>query len=169
MSAKSGEAHPLSRRRAVSDHSLPRISARRPDYAPIRQDNGERQDVFPHRAVADRRGSGGTRCRHPAEGSIGPGSTEKNRPVARRCSLSCSWVTPASTVASRSPALTCRIWFIREISIHTPPRNATTWPSKPVPLPKGIIGTLCRAHIWTISLTSAVDCANATAAGGTQG
>jgi propanol-preferring alcohol dehydrogenase len=38
----------------------------------IRQDNGERQDVFPHRAVADRGGARGARCRHPAEGSIGP-------------------------------------------------------------------------------------------------
>src|SRR5260221_1575540 len=98
-----------------------------------------------------------------------PGSTEKNRPVSRRCSLSCSWVTPACTVASRSPVLTCKIRCICERSRHTPPRNATTLPSKPVPLPKGISGTLCCAQILTISLTCSVDCAKATASGGTQG
>ena len=95
-----------------------------------------------------------------------PGSTEKKRPLSRRYLLSCLWVTPACTVASRSPGLTRRIWFIRERSMVTPPRNATTWPSKPLPLPKGIIGTLWLAHTLTISLTSSVDSANATASGG---
>jgi hypothetical protein len=37
--------------------------------------------------------------------------------------------------------------------MHTPPRTATTLPSRPVPLPKGISGTLCRAQVLTISLT----------------
>ena len=70
--------------------------------------------------------------------------------------MSCLCVTPACTVASRSPGLTRRILSIREISIVTPPRKATTLPSKPLPLPKGIIGTLCRAQILTIALTSSV-------------
>jgi hypothetical protein len=40
--------------------------------ASIRQDYGERQNVFPDRTVADCRGAGGSRCCHFTEGSIGP-------------------------------------------------------------------------------------------------
>src|SRR5271167_2236292 len=53
--------------------------------------------------------------------ALAPGSTEKNRPLPRRCLLSCSRVTPACTVASRSPVLTCKIRFICERSRLTPP------------------------------------------------
>ena len=75
-----------------------------------------------------------------------PGSTVKVSPVLRSALFSCSRVTPASTVASMSSALTRRIAFISRRSIVMPPWIALTCPSSEVPAPNGMIGTLVRAR-----------------------
>jgi len=46
-----------------------------------------------------------------------------------------------------------------------PPFKGTTWPSSDVPMPKGTIGHLCFAHIFTRAETSSVLFGKATASG----
>ena len=48
----------------------------------------------------------------------------------------------------------------------TPPWSAATWPSSEVPVPKGMTGVRCAAHILTMLATSSPDTGNATASGG---
>ena len=76
-----------------------------------------------------------------------PGSTGNVRPVLRSALFNCSRVTPASTVASRSSALTRTTRFISRRSIVMPPRRAWTCPSSDVPAPNGTTGTPKRALI----------------------
>ena len=52
-----------------------------------------------------------------------------------------------------------------ERSMVTPPCNASICPSSEVPVPKAITGTPWRAQVATISATSSVDRAKATASG----
>ena len=56
---------------------------------------------------------------------------------------------------------------MRDRSIEMPPFKAATCPSSEVPVPKGITGHRWRAHSLTISATSSVHSAKATASGGT--
>jgi D-lactate dehydrogenase (cytochrome) len=67
-------------------------------------------------------------------------------PAARDAAIASLHELLGDRLSSAAPALTFRIRFVRDISIHTPPRNATRLPSKPVPAPNGIIGTLFRAQ-----------------------
>ena len=69
-----------------------------------------------------------------------PGSSGNVSPVDCRWRSSCLRVTPASTVASRSSALTRRIRVMRERSIVTPPRTGITCPSSEDPAPNATIG-----------------------------
>ncbi len=85
-----------------------------------------------------------------------PGSTVNVTPLLRSALFSCSRVTPASTVASMSSALTRRMWFISRRSIVMPPRMALTWPSSDVPAPNGMTGSRCTALIFTMAATSSV-------------
>src|SRR3984957_14339998 len=101
----------------------------------------------------------------PSEASA-PGSIGKNKPLSRRCSLSCLRVTPGSTTQSRSSALTARTLFMRERSSETPPCGALTWPSSDEPIPKGTIGASWRAQSLVRSITSSLVSANTTASGG---
>ena len=55
---------------------------------------------------------------------------------------------------------------MRDRSMQTPPWGALTWPSSEVPVPNGITGTRCSAQMRTISATSSVESAKATASGG---
>ena len=64
-----------------------------------------------------------------------PGATPR-----RISSFNALRVTPACTVASRSSTCTARTLFIWPMSMHTPPRVASTWPSSEVPTPYGMIG-----------------------------
>ena len=70
-----------------------------------------------------------------------PGSTVNVRPVLRSALFNCIRVTPASTVASMSSALTRSTLFISRRSIVMPPWIALTWPSSDVPVPNGMTGT----------------------------
>ena len=65
---------------------------------------------------------------------------ERSRPVLLSALFSCSRVTPASTVASRSSTLTRTTWFISRRSMVMPPWIALTCPSSDVPAPNGTIG-----------------------------
>jgi len=49
--------------------------------------------------------------------------------------------------------------------MQTPPFNAATWPSNEVPVPKAMTGVLYWAQSRTMSDTSSVLCAKATASG----
>ena len=69
-----------------------------------------------------------------------PGSTQNAVPVLASALFNWRWVTPASTVASRSSALTRTTRFIRDRSIDTPPRTGFTWPSSELPAPNGTMG-----------------------------
>ena len=62
-----------------------------------------------------------------------PGSTGKNSPWSRRCSLSWSRVTPASMRQSMSGWLTSMMRVMRDRSSVMPPRTGVTWPSSEVP------------------------------------
>ena len=104
----------------------------------------------------------------PSEASA-PGSIGKKSPVSCRYAFNCLRVTPGSTRASRSLALTSRIRFICDRSMQTPPCVASTCPSTDVPMPNGIIGVRWRAHRLTIATTSSVVCGNTTASGGVTG
>ena len=53
-------------------------------------------------------------------------------------------VTPASTRASRSSALTSRMRSMPERSMVTPPSSAAMWPSSEVPAPKAMTGSRWR-------------------------
>ncbi len=97
--------------------------------------------------------------------ALAPGSIGKNRPVSRRCAFSSSRRTPASTVQSKSSALTATIRSILLRSTETPPRTGSALPSIEVPAPNGTTGTPKRAHSFTQSATSAVVRANTTASG----
>ncbi len=85
--------------------------------------------------------------------------------MSRRWEFSCWRVTPASTVQSRSSALTRTIRVMRERSTVTPPRMAETLPSSEVPAPNGMTGTPCSAQSRTIAATSSVEVGNTTASG----
>ena len=100
----------------------------------------------------------------PSEASA-PGSIGKKRPVARMYSLSCLRVTPGWTTTSRSASLTVSTLFMRLKSSEMPPLGALIWPSSEVPVPKAMIGVLCRAQSWTICCTSSADSAKTTASG----
>src|SRR5436190_7166923 len=69
-----------------------------------------------------------------------PGSIGNMRPVFFSALCSCSRVTPASTVASRSSTPTRTIRFMPRRSIVMPPWIALTWPSSDVPAPNGTTG-----------------------------
>src|SRR6478609_3005669 len=101
----------------------------------------------------------------PPSDASAPGSSGKNRPWSRRCSLSCLRVMPGSTTQSRSCAFTASTLFMSRKSTDTPPKGALMWPSSEVPVPKGITGTRCAAQMRTIAWTSAVVCGNTTASG----
>src|SRR6185295_13181049 len=94
-----------------------------------------------------------------------PGSTGKVRPVLFNALFSWSRVTPASTVASRSSALTRTTRFISRRSRQMPPRMALTCPSREVPAPNGTTGICRRALIATIAATSSVECGKQTTSG----
>jgi hypothetical protein len=98
--------------------------------------------------------------------ALAPGSIGKNRPVSLISRLSCSRVTPASTVTVRSSALTCTMRFMRDRSTLTPPCTASRWPSSEEPTPKGMTGTACAVAWETMKATSSVDSQNTTASGG---
>src|SRR6266545_1782947 len=101
----------------------------------------------------------------PSEASA-PGSSGKNRPWSRRCSLSCLRVMPGSTTQSRSCEFTASTRFISRKSIDTPPKGALMWPSSEVPAPNAITGMQWAAQMRTASCTSSVVCGNTTASGG---
>src|SRR5215813_2921848 len=101
----------------------------------------------------------------PSEASA-PGSSGKNRPWSRKCSLSCLRVMPGSTTQSRSCAFTASTRFMSRKSIDTPPYGALMWPSSEVPVPKGMTGTRSLAQMRTMSCTSPVVCGKTTASGG---
>src|SRR4051812_230615 len=101
----------------------------------------------------------------PPSDASAPGSSGKNRPWSRRCSLSCLRVMPGSTTQSRSCAFTASTLFMSRKSTDTPPRGALMWPSSEVPVPNGMTGTRCAAQMRTIVWTSAVVCGNTTASG----
>src|SRR3954453_8318776 len=101
----------------------------------------------------------------PPSDASAPGSSGKNRPWSRRCSLSCLRVMPGSTTQSRSCAFTASTLFMSRKSTDTPPRGALIWPSSEVPVPNGMTGTRCAAQMRTIVWTSAVVCGNTTASG----
>ena len=67
-------------------------------------------------------------------------------------------MTPAWTVASRSSTLTRSTRFIRDRSMQTPPRRASTCPSSEVPAPKGMMGMFRAAAARTMALISSVVC-----------
>src|SRR6185312_14024995 len=101
----------------------------------------------------------------PPSDASAPGSSGKNRPWSRRCSLSCLRVMPGSTTQSRSCAFTASTRFMSRKSTDTPPSGALMWPSSDVPVPNGMTGTRCAAQMRTIAWTSAVVCGNTTASG----
>src|SRR3954447_3590373 len=101
----------------------------------------------------------------PPSDASAPGSSGKNRPWSRRCSLSCLRVIPGSTTQSRSCAFTASTLFMSRKSTDTPPRGALMWPSSEVPVPNGMTGTRCAAQMRTIAWTSSVACGNTTASG----
>src|SRR6516165_6472849 len=101
----------------------------------------------------------------PSEASA-PGSSGKNRPWSRKCSLSCLRVMPGSTTQSRSCAFTASTRFMSRKSIDTPPWGALMWPSSEVPVPKEMTGTRRLAQMRTMSCTSSVACGKTTASGG---
>mmetsp|Transcript_9743 Transcript_9743/g.22986 ORF Transcript_9743/g.22986 Transcript_9743/m.22986 type:complete len:303 (+) Transcript_9743:650-1558(+) len=101
----------------------------------------------------------------PPRVASAPGSTVKVSPVCRSSSLSCSRVTPAWTLQSRSSSLTSTIWFIPVRSRLTPPSIAFTWPSRLVPAPNGTTGRPCSAQILTAVTTSSVELQKTTASG----
>ncbi len=74
--------------------------------------------------------------------------------------------TPASTRARRFRSSTFKIRFSRVVAMTTPPSTASTAPLRLVPVPRGMIGTLCAAQILTTSTVSAVLRGNTTASGG---
>src|SRR5580765_5541346 len=94
-----------------------------------------------------------------------PGSTGKVSPVLFNALFSWSRVTPASTVASRSSALTRTTRFISRRSRQMPPRMALTWPSSEVPAPNGTTGICRRALMARIAATSSVECGKQTTSG----
>src|SRR5262245_34516506 len=94
-----------------------------------------------------------------------PGSTGKVRPVLFNALFSWRRVTPASTVASRSSALTRTTRFISRRSRQMPPRMALTCPSREVPAPNGTTGICRRALIARIAATSSVECGKQTTSG----
>src|SRR5688572_9034865 len=94
-----------------------------------------------------------------------PGSTQKARPVLASALFNCRCVTPASTVASRSSALTRRTRFIRDRSIETPPLTALTCPSSDDPAPNAITAAPWRAAALTMALTSSVVSGKTTTSG----
>ena len=85
-----------------------------------------------------------------------PGSTQNAVPVLASALFNCRCVTPASTVASRSSALTRSTRFMRDRSRDTPPCTGLTCPSSELPAPKGTTGAPWRAATRTTALTSSV-------------
>ena len=83
------------------------------DHAAVGEHRGQPEDVLAHRAVADRGRAGRARRGHPAERGVR--ARDRSGTSIRCCAAtlaSCSRVTPASTVTSRSSALTCSTRFI---------------------------------------------------------
>src|SRR5262245_48870978 len=101
----------------------------------------------------------------PPSVASAPGSTGKVRPVLFSALFSWRRVTPASTVASRSSALTRTTRFISRRSRQMPPRVAWTCPSREVPAPNGTTGICRRALIARIAATSSVECGKQTTSG----
>ena len=64
--------------------------------------------------------------------------------------------TPACTTASRSAVLISTIASMRSSERITPPSTALAPPDRPVPAPRGTIGTPAAAHALTTAATSAV-------------
>jgi hypothetical protein len=102
----------------------------------------------------------------PPSEALAPGSIGKKSPVCLISRLSCSRVTPASTVTVRSSALTRTMRFMRDRSIETPPCTASKWPSSDEPTPNGITGTACAAACCTTNDTSSLLSQNSTTSGG---
>ncbi len=74
----------------------------------------------PSSCRSGRRWCRGPRRGHAAERGVRPGSMGEEQAVSRRCSFSSLRVIPASTVQSRSSALTLTTRFIPLVSMETP-------------------------------------------------
>ena len=112
--------------------------------AAVRHHHRQPQHRLAHRPVADGGRARGARRGHAADGGVGARiDREGDARVLRSALFNCSRVTPASTVASMSSALTRSMWFISRRSIVMPPWMALTCPSSEVPAPKGMTGSRC--------------------------
>mmetsp|Transcript_14620 Transcript_14620/g.55045 ORF Transcript_14620/g.55045 Transcript_14620/m.55045 type:complete len:208 (+) Transcript_14620:1124-1747(+) len=96
----------------------------------------------------------------------GPGSTGKNRPWGRSCSLRRSFTQPACTVTSCPAASRRTTPSILSIASTMPAGDGTVWPSSEVPDPNATTGTPCLWHALSTAETSAVEPGRTTAAGG---
>ena len=120
-------------RQVVARRRLARAAAGL-DHAAVGEHHRQAEHGFAHRPVANGRRAGGARGGHAADRGVGAGiDPEVRRPVFASALFNWRWVTPASTVASRSSALTRSTRFMRERSIDTPPLTALTWPSSEEP------------------------------------
>src|SRR5690606_29631370 len=86
-------------------------------------------------------------------------------PMSRRWALSCLRVTPGSTTASKSSALTVTMRFMRVRSSDMPPFSGMVCPSIDDPAPNGVTGTPCSKQAATTRCTSASLSAWTTACG----
>ena len=85
------------------------------------------------------------------------GSGRYHRPCSATASLSSSFTTPGWTTTVRLSGSMFTIRFIRDRSSMRPPFTAFAPPDRPVPAPRGTIGTRNSAHTATAARTSSVD------------
>ena len=74
--------------------------------------------------------------------------------------------TPGSTMAMRSSTLMSTIFFMRSVESTRPPRTGSAPPVMPVPVPRGVTGTLCSAASRSTSSISARESHSTAASGG---
>ena len=115
-------------RQVVARRRLARAPAGADDAA-VGEHHRQPEHRLAHRAVAHRGRARRARRGHAADRRVGARIDPEGTPVLASALFSCRCVTPASTVASRSSALTRSTRFIRERSIETPPLTALTCPS----------------------------------------